>query len=332
MDQIAGVNGFIVYDNRSGSTLLASLLNRYRGVAVTVETDVVFQVLEARGFRGRPADVDRLLAFLVQETRFAELDIEPGRVRDRLAFRSEPTKGDVVGAVLDEYFGRHDPGALFRIVKGPRLQFHLERLATHFPNAGVIHMVRDPRAVFASKRQAETRRGTKMDENPVHAGITWRRKMTLVRKGPARVLTIRFEDLVAAPEGELTRALDFLGVPAELRVETKSQAQYAALIPPVDASLHQRVARPPDAARATEWVRLLGGAETRALEILAGRELLAAGYRPQQDLDASVLETCGVLAGGWLRMSTAALARVFRAGLDPRARMLFRRKLTEYGW
>ncbi len=165
---------FMLYDNRSGSTLLSALLDRYPTIDVTPEIDRVADFLE------RGAGRERL---------------------HRLLEDASPPSREIT----------------HQIVKGPRLHFHMAQLSKAFPGCSFLQIVRDGRAVFASKRRTRSPSGRAMDDNLLHAGWNWRRKLEIAAGSGCPVHTVRYEDLVQEPATALDAILDFLGVPTTRR-------------------------------------------------------------------------------------------------------------------
>ena len=130
--------GFIVYDNRSGSTLLSALLDRYPSISVSPETDRIAEILEDSATNKR--------------ARREHQETVPEAVRERL----DQVIGELCGSAA---------GITHQLIKGPRLQFHLAELSAAFPDCLFVQIVRDGRAVFASKKRTRSPQGLIMDDN-----------------------------------------------------------------------------------------------------------------------------------------------------------------------
>ena len=118
-----------------------------------------------------------------------------------------------------------------RPVMGEKTPAHLgyvDMLLEWFPGGKVVHIVRDPRAVYVSdcrrRRQRPTAPYSWLMRLPllfpativVQTTLAWnsaaRRHRDLERRHPTSYRMIRFEDLVRAPEETLPGLFDFLGV------------------------------------------------------------------------------------------------------------------------
>ncbi|HEX2081305.1 MAG TPA: sulfotransferase, partial [Longimicrobium sp.] len=208
---------FVLYDSRSGSTLFAALLNRYRGVSVSLESAFVSRVVEYGGPLRSAADLEALADYLFAEVQFAELGLARPEVVAALRGAGPPYgKRELARALLELYFGRRDPEALVRVVKNPPF-FYVGLLEEWLPGVRFVHVVRDGRAVYNSKRSSRSISGAVMQPNLVKAARDWRRAVRIAERHPASVLTVRYEDLVRDPDAVMARVLDHLGVPPEGR-------------------------------------------------------------------------------------------------------------------
>lgn len=90
-----------------------------------------------------------------------------------------------------------------------RAQFILD----HFPNARMIHVVRDPRDCFVSARSSGN---IPQGVSPATYASYWRRCVTArLRCNDPRIIDVRYEDLTLDPEACIKRIDEFIGVPFE---------------------------------------------------------------------------------------------------------------------
>lgn len=160
------------------------------------------------------------------------------------------------------------------VEKTPQHVLRLRFLSQRFPHARFLHVVRDGRDCFVSARS--------------HAGIPqatsarrfaryWRKcvEAPLRMRGDRRLATMRYEDFVRDPRGELDRVMGFLGLEREDQQldpnrygsqERARRDEFRLLRSPVS---DRRVGR---------WRRELTSAERSAFERVAGRPLRFYGY------------------------------------------------------
>ncbi|MEU1736871.1 sulfotransferase [Streptosporangium sp. NPDC020145] len=176
---------FVLSPVRSGSTLLRALLNAHsmlhaphelhvRRLSVDFGTSLSKRAMEALGHNG--ADLEHLLW---------------DRVLHRELVRS---------------------GKSFIVDKTPANAFAFERIATCWPDARFVFLLRHPASIAKSWHEAGPERRT-----PQEAALDALRYMKAVQRARRALdgLTVRYEDLTENPRRETRRLCDFLGVPWE---------------------------------------------------------------------------------------------------------------------
>lgn len=272
--------GFLVYDSRSGSTLLSALLNQYAVLSVSQESNFVSNVLEyERETFVQRKDISDLLAVLTDEVQFTEMDMDLDVLEEELSARLPISKKNVIAIIAEHYHQNRDPSAAFLIIKGARQMYHLNTLHEYFGESRMIHVYRDGRAVFASKLHSEDIEGNFMEKNIVMAARDWKRKMKILT-GDERVVNVKYEDLLEDRNRVLNGILDQLGVADEDREVSKAAEQYSDSIGERQKHLHSNVASEPDSSIATRWKRELTMFDILVYEILNRRQLESYGYEP----------------------------------------------------
>ena len=177
-------------------------------------------------------------------------------------------------------------GRRIRGDKTPANLYHVPRLLEWFPDARVIHMMRDPRDVFAStmKQGWIGPRRLRLPATGVldltvgfwwalDMAYRWRRAVRLDeayrRRYPGQYLLCRFEELVADPDRNIRRACDFLGIPVTERM----------LAPRIKHSSYFRHRTPGFRTDAlARWRRTLNPALAAWIALLCGPDLERYGY------------------------------------------------------
>ena len=189
---------------RSGTTLLRAMLGRHPDIFAGLEThwfELDFAAGRAR--RGEP-----LTDYLERLARFFDL---PWPDVSRLAEASASAESFLQG-FLDLAATR--AGKRRWAEKTPGNVRHVDRIVAAWPDARIIHIVRDPRDVFASFRRSRKYGG------PADYGRLWVETFAAVEQarqapgGAARNLfEVRYERLVQEPEAAMAEVLDFIGAP-----------------------------------------------------------------------------------------------------------------------
>lgn len=265
---------FVVGCPRSGTTLLQLMLHAHPRIAIPPETRFLLEAYRDRhrfGDLRRPANRRALAHFIVNrpQTRFFDLGLDPQAVISEIV-ASPPTLGSAVGAVFRAYserFGKPRWGD-----KRPAYVNNLDVIRRLFPDAQIIHIVRDGRDCVASLQEMPWHR-----QGIYHSIAAWAQAVDNARLARRRLpadtfYELRYEDLVADPERELAALCHFLGEeydPAMVR-----PADVAPIVPDYK-TWHER---PVDGSRVGDWRNRLTETEAALCEVLLADRLSEYGY------------------------------------------------------
>jgi len=240
---------FIVGVSRSGTTLLRRILETSPEIAIATENHFLGHVLPHEGARyyfrrlgdlGDDAVVHRLVGYVYsgefqRRSRWREVspywrwltrEVTPAEFEHALLAGERSERGLFIALmrVYADHLGRPVMGE-----KTPAHLAYVDTLLDWFPHARVVHMLRDPRAVYVSelqRRRGKPRRPYSwLMKAPLafQAVLLWqttwawadaaRRHSRLVRRYPDRYRLVRFEDLVTDPDDTVPALFGFLGVP-----------------------------------------------------------------------------------------------------------------------
>ncbi len=296
---------FVVGVPRSGTTLMRMVLGKHSRIAIADESHYLGHRAPKRGARQdlrRVGDLrdDAAVRRLVERIYSDEFQ-RNSRLRESSAFwrwlarrvprdelqrrllDSERTERGVFTAVLRAYADRKG-----KAIFGEKTPAHIrwaETLLEWYPRARIVHMVRDPRAVFRSELKRRNARPESFPYRflvrvpPLMRGFVmlevveaWANAVThhrtLARRHPTSYRMVRFEDLVRDPEAEIERLCDFLGVAPE-----------PAMLQQKVVSRGDRLGETGfDAAAADRWRDSISPGEVRSIGWLLGRRIEQMGY------------------------------------------------------
>ena len=195
---------------RTGTSLMYALLGSHPNIAMTRRTNWWTYFYGRFGDLAVDANLERCLATMLRYRRHRKLQPDPERLRRELR-AGEPTY-----ARLFALMEAHHAERLGKPRWGDK-SLHTERYADlvfeHFPDARILHMVRDPRDRYASvvRRWKRVRGG-------VGAGTAaWLASIRLGERNlarfPGRYRLVRYEDLATRPEATLRDVCAFIGEP-----------------------------------------------------------------------------------------------------------------------
>ena len=214
---------FVAGLDRSGKTTMAGFLTSHPSIAIPpVGSNLEMYFYRRFGDLGREANLDRCLAAMLRYKHVRIL--EPDADAIRRAFRDGPaTYERLFALVLAGYADREGKrrwGAQTGLIER-----HADMLFAAYPDARIVHMVRDPRDRYEASLAAWP------DGRGRAGGATarWRYSVGLAERNitryPNGYLVVRFEDLVLDAEATLRRVLGFLDEPFDPSILAMSGAR-----------------------------------------------------------------------------------------------------------
>lgn len=258
--------------------MLQLMLHAHQRIAIPPETRFLLPVYESRcdfGDLREPANRRELARSIVdvKETKFADLGLDPDQVVEEIA-AGPPTVGSALGIVFRAYARRF--GSARWGDKRPSYFRRLDVLLRMFPDAQIVHLVRDGRDCVASlKEMPWFHMGTS------HAISTWNEAIDAGRRaarrlGPTAYYEMGYERLVADPQTELMRLCDFLGEEYDpVMAEPHHMAKVAV---PAHKKWHARTYDSVGTDRVGSWSRRLEPWEIALCESAMGSRLTDNGY------------------------------------------------------
>ncbi|MGI9579549.1 MAG: sulfotransferase family protein [Microthrixaceae bacterium] len=260
---------------RSGTTLLQMMLNAHPAVAMPAETRFVLGLHRGRvrfGDLRSSENLDRARAFILRpESLLASTDINMQEVGSALQ-ASPRTVGSLSGSVFAAYAAQQ--GKRRWGDKRPSYIRHVPTLLELFPDAQIVHIIRDGRDCVASLTNMPW-----WSDGAIGATHKWREAMIEAARLRSTLPTasyyeIRYESLTASPETELAKLCGYLG-------EQPSTAMFdfheSGTVAPW-RTWHEATKRPVNSEAAHRWQTDLPAPHLALVEQVCGRQLEAAGY------------------------------------------------------
>jgi hypothetical protein len=268
---------FIGGSNRSGTTMLGSMLGTHSNILGLAESQYVLDIYKRLYRLNKLNSPTEIIDSITQHPRFILQGID---IKDRLLelrskqrsyneiiFKLLTIYSTQIGKQKAQYWVEHVPSN----IKETSLLLEL------FPNAKFIHVVRDGRAVAASLKSVNWGEGS-LDQiaqswvNYIAHGLAAESAL-----GSEKIIRVYYETLVREPEKTLERIVDFVGVKFE-----PGMVRGAGLDLPGFYRTDQRlVGSTPDESRINAWQRKLKPREVEIFENFAGDLLAYFGYTPK---------------------------------------------------
>ena len=278
---------FIVGCRRSGTTWTMLLLAQHPDVVALQQIDYLrrFSKLGSWYRTREEFGACALTPNLVE-------GVEAERMPDGLARVALPAAQsaerwvELARELVDDTYARFaalNPGTRALVEQTPEYVRIWEEVLELVPDARFLHIVRDPRSVFASQKNAARSWAdpTRFSHDALAVAREWAsevehgRAIAAALPDPERLLELRYEDLRGSPEEHLTRLHEWLDLPSD--PESRKAAVEACSLERMRGTSHA----PRGFFRKGEtegWRRELSRGEIRTIEYVAGELMRANGY------------------------------------------------------
>lgn len=273
---------FVVSSGRTGTTLLASILDRHPEVLVPPEQFVISNAIIKYRLLNYLEWLD-LVSIIVGEFARSKAtmnwDLKVNDLIEELAAlpKSERSLGRILDTLFRAYGTQH--GAEFRIWgdKSPLSTDYMDLIYPVFPDAKYLGLVRDGRDVIASIYKKNP------DADVPYATKKWNHAIAMQEKlrkklGPDQFKQVRYEDLVREPQKVMPEICQFLGVPFDAKI-LETQDDYLEKLGAVgDTEAFRNVANPINPNSIGKWKQGLSEKQLKDLMPLIEGNLKALGY------------------------------------------------------
>ena len=268
---------FIVGTQRSGTTLLRLILNAHSEIAIPEEANFLMPLLKRKYLRGglRGDLLSRIASYLQVNPQFKLWNYDSSDFILSLRSRENISLRDLVDGLFLSYCRAMNKAGWGD--KTPSFFRKLDVILDLFPDARIIHIIRDGRDVFDSWR--------KMDPTKNYVGVValeWRYKIWKIEKSLAEIpdgrkMTVRYEDLLEKPRETVSGICDFCGVPFEQGMMNfyETSDRY------VGEHHSNLIFGPLDAANRFKWRQNLTLGERRIFQSVAGMVLRKYRYETE---------------------------------------------------
>ena len=270
---------FIVGTERSGSNLLRVILDAHSRLAVPHPPHVMNLLGPVEHCFGDLAQDENLRKLAREVGRLVRLHIHPWDFAvDVEQLVTDASPRDLFGlfVALYEQNQRHEGKARWGC-KSTFMIHHVDRILARFPDARLLHLVRDPRDVAVSSRDSVFN-----PSHPYFVARLWTEQQELAhalagRLGADTMLRVRYEDLIADPEASVRAICAFLGEEFEesiLRFFERDATRKGAAL----SQSWANTGRPVMSDNAGKFGRELDAQEIALIEGVAGEMMELHGY------------------------------------------------------
>lgn len=220
---------FIVSSGRSGTTLLASMLNAGEDLYIPYESDFIARAypyfVNKQSFDSQ--DYKLITHFFRITGKQNGWGMPKDYLYDFLCQKSPQTFSEVNAVICEAFHEREGTQNVEWGIKAPVLIASLDRIAEISPTSAIIHIVRDGRDVYLSYRKVHETSDIKFGPKGIFANalywIDGLRRVEDFKKSTDRVslFELTYENLLAAPAQQLCQLCEFIGIPYKSEMHEK---------------------------------------------------------------------------------------------------------------
>ena len=282
---------FIIGAQRSGTTLLRLLLNQHSMLSIPEEAGFLMPYLQRKKLDDpkplSPKERQTLVRYLSQNRQYQKWNLEVDVLDPILT--TELSLRQAIGYLYWVFAHRHNKKICGD--KTPSFIRRLEMLIDIYPDAKLIHIVREGRYVYLSLKKIEEPSAASI----AVASFDWRIKLSLIRrvimKHPLRTMELKYEDLLDNPAQILKKVCDFIGVYYETEMLDFHQSSDKF----VDYQHSDLIFRPIDPSNTRKWVKYFTPFELKKYDFFSSKTLRMYGY-PVTELRVSFIEGISFIA------------------------------------
>jgi hypothetical protein len=274
---------FVNYISRSGSTFLCRLLDEYADVAVGIEAGFPGAIHRLIPEQYETIADDQSLHCYLDEL-FADIRFKEWKIDRQVLLKKLQAGGyplnfkDILHHCMLEYF-EETPSPIFVHKAGYYIDI-LEDVQKTFGEAKNIFVMRDPRAIFNSQKNARCLySGKLMGHSLPYFVWQFRKRAKIVEQNRKNknLYCVHYEKLIENTAEVMAEILDFLGVHA---AKKDVASGYADRIPENQQQLHTNVKSDPNRNSLAKWKQGLQKHEVLFIQHKLGREMAAMNYTP----------------------------------------------------
>lgn len=268
---------FIVGAPRSGTTLLAVLLDRHSNISIGPETQYYTEFIPRNWANRKPESYEQLVDSALASKRIADFGLD----RDQLLrhFKTyELSSANLLLSIMEVHAIKNS-----KLHPGEKSPMHIDyvpAILDQFPDAKVISVLRDGRDVVRSLLKVPWA----IPRNPRRLQLFCLRWIDAVEKmihyqktlPSHRFMSVRFEDILRQPRLELEKICDFLG--EEFEPTQLEPAQSSNVIPQWEQNWKNKAEETLDIGRIEAWRKSSDQKQLWIMNSMMGPMLERMGY------------------------------------------------------
>jgi hypothetical protein len=283
---------FILGNPRSGTSLLRRILDEHPSVSIPPESNFLIGLYpQYRDYTLTNKDKEKLLEDLFRFPKFGDLKVDRYALETQVFDRSIVYFEDVYMAIQRQYAlqrGKVDNGSIFFFGEKNRFwRDKAEWISSCFPDAIVLHIIRDPRDIAVSyaqlnRQQLDVPDYPKLEENPIMIINEWILNNNRIKEMQKnhRYFMVRYEDLILNTRNTINKLLDILGLDIDDSIFEYYKKEIFGVTEPMSHQLWKaKLTEAPDKNNIGKFEAFLSPVELGTIHTLFHKNLADYGYR-----------------------------------------------------
>lgn len=283
---------FIVSSGRSGTTLLASILNATQQIHIPYESDFIARAYPFyKDFNElKSDDYLQLVKFFRLTSKEKGWGMSENYLMEYLQKLQPQTFAEVNSALYEAFYQAQGTKDLQWGIKAPVLVASLDRILATYPDAKIVHIIRDGRDVYLSYKTVHQKSKIKFGpKGIVSNALYWidglrRIEEFKTKTNSKNIYELRYEDLLCRPETELKQLCQFLAIDYDSKIhETFYNLERNQKVAPKQfmKSIHTKVNGGLDASNICKYQRRMTKLEQFLYELINSPYLEKNYYKTQ---------------------------------------------------
>lgn len=279
---------FILGVGRSGTSLLQSMLNSHSEIAFPPETHF-FRYYVAPNRKRKQIiknEPEKFFSVLEQDKSFSRININPQELLSDTNSDFKPEK--IYQKLLEIYLNKK--GKTIIGDKDPKNIEFVQQLYKYFPQATIIHLIRDPRDVVLSRTKAawSAHRPLWLHAMIYNSQILTGRKNG-IRLFKKNYLEIKYEELISNPKDPLKRIVKNIGLEYEESMLNFSKSG-SELMDESEKQWKIETTGPLLRSNVKKWKKELSNQQIGLIQTICRKPMMIYGYSPDNSIKLNFIQ------------------------------------------
>jgi len=272
---------FILGCERSGTTMLRLILHSHTNIAIPPQTKYIKKVYKRRLFFGnlsKQKNKNNIIKWFYdnhnKKTKIIDLGLNPNDIKSEMT-KSGNSLGAILSTIFQLYSSQQNKSRWGD--KHPYYIKYLDQLFKLFPDAQVIHIIRDGRDAVASLKSMPW-----WKNNSIYSMLNWQEaisngKRAMLKYSSNQFIEIRYEDIIEDHEKNIKILCDFLEEDFSPKMLEFHKIADTA-VPNYKMDWHSDTKQQMNSKKIGRWQKDLESWESHLMNQKMKKELLAHNY------------------------------------------------------